>query len=150
MVDYRRIIEKHIKKNISKLLSLLDRNKYSKTYGCFDREYWHYKSKYFFNGMNQCYILSLALLYTINIEGNYLYRNKRVRELIVKAIHFTFSHIHKDGSLDEHYYNEHSIVATSFVLYAITETIIILNINPIRYKHYIKKMVDFLISNMRA
>ena len=30
-------------KQIPKLLTLLDRNPHSPTYGCFDRNFWHYK-----------------------------------------------------------------------------------------------------------
>ncbi|MHA1440025.1 MAG: hypothetical protein ACTSPD_20965 [Promethearchaeota archaeon] len=147
MNDYKEIILKYIRENTPRILSLMDRNKYSKTFGCFDREYWHYKSKPFFNGMNQCYILSLALLYTTKFEDNYLYKNHNLKTLILGALRFSILNSHKDGSFDEHYYNEHSNAATAFALYSITETILLLGLKLKIYNSYLRKAADFLIKN---
>ena len=48
---------------IPKILTLLDRNVHSPTYGCFDRNFWHYKIIDFPSGMAQEFVLPLALAY---------------------------------------------------------------------------------------
>ena len=45
---------------IPKILTLLDRNPHSPTYGCFDRNFWHYKIIYFPSGMSQEFVYPLA------------------------------------------------------------------------------------------
>ncbi|MHA1336013.1 MAG: hypothetical protein ACTSPW_09695 [Promethearchaeota archaeon] len=145
--EYREIILGIIQNSMHKILSLIDRNKNSPTFGCFDREFWHYRSKIFLNGMQQCYILSLAYLYSQKFKKNFLYKNSNLKELIIGCLNFTFKNLHKDGSLDEHYFNEHSIAATSFVLYSITETILLLNMNDSFYLKHLAKMARFLLKN---
>ncbi len=56
--------------NISKLLTLQDRNPFSKTYGCFDRNYWHYKMIDYPSGMSQEFVYPLALAYGTDLRGN--------------------------------------------------------------------------------
>ncbi len=147
MVEYRKIILEFLKNNSLSILSFVNRNKFSSTYGCFDREFWHYKSKNYFNGMNQCYILSLSLLYQTKFEGNYFFKNSNLKNLILGSINFSINNTHRDGSYDEHYYNEHSVVATSFALYCITESIILLKLSPEKYSNYLRKASNFLIQN---
>src|SRR5713101_2256844 len=48
-------------REIPKLLTLQDRNPHSPTYGCFDRNYWHYKVADFPCGMSQEFVWPLAL-----------------------------------------------------------------------------------------
>ena len=55
---------------IPKILTLQDRNAHSPTYGCFDRNYWHYKIIDFPSGMAAEFVLPLALVYALNIPGN--------------------------------------------------------------------------------
>lgn len=60
---------------ISKILTLLDRNPHSPTYGCFDRNFWHYKIIDFPSGMSQEFVLPLALAYSTNISENSFFIN---------------------------------------------------------------------------
>ena len=56
---------------IPKILTLLDRNIHSPTYGCFDRNFWHYKIIDFPSGMAQEFVLPLTLAYNLKIpNGN--------------------------------------------------------------------------------
>ncbi|MFO8020043.1 MAG: hypothetical protein R6U96_15565 [Promethearchaeia archaeon] len=144
---YQQTLRNYLKFQLPKILSLLDRDPYSKTYGCFDREFWHFKSKGFFNGMNQCNIFSLALYYSTEYEGNYLYKVDKLKKYILAAIKFSINHCHRDGSFDEHYYNEHSIAATSFVLFSITETILLLDLRYKQFLDYFEKACHFLLKN---
>ena len=51
---------------IPKILTLLDRNPHSPTYGCFDRNFWHYKIIDFPSGMAQEFVWPLTLAYHTN------------------------------------------------------------------------------------
>ena len=50
---------------VPRLLGLLDGAKEAATYGCFDRPYWHYRTKDFASVIPQYATLSLALHSTI-------------------------------------------------------------------------------------
>ena len=63
------------KDQIEKVLTLQDRNEFSNTYGCFDRNYWHYKTRDFPSAMSQEYTLVLALAYSVNFDKNIYYKN---------------------------------------------------------------------------
>lgn len=106
-----------------RVLTFLDRDESSSTYGCFDRTFWHYKfvtdypcARY------QEAVLALALVYKNNFSGNIYFNKNEILEYI-KAGLFYWSRIqNKDGSFNEAYPNEHSFVTTSFSLYALTES----------------------------
>ena len=40
-------------RGVPRILHMLDRNPFSPTHGCFDREYWHYRTADFPCGMNE-------------------------------------------------------------------------------------------------
>jgi len=65
MVFAKEKILDSVLKQVPRLLSLLDRNRFSKTYGSFDRQFWHYKTVDFSGGRYQEAALTLALLYKI-------------------------------------------------------------------------------------
>lgn len=62
------------------LAGLVDRNPYSRTYGCFDREYWHYRTRDFACGMSQEFVLPFALLYAQKCPGNRWFGLERMRD----------------------------------------------------------------------
>ncbi|MFH1452863.1 MAG: prenyltransferase/squalene oxidase repeat-containing protein [Armatimonadota bacterium] len=111
-----------------RLLTLLDREEFSATYGCFDRSFWHYKfitdypcARY------QEAVLVLALLYTQQFPGNVYFRNERVLNWAKAALLYWTRIQNKDGSFNEAYPNEHSFVTTAFTLYAVSESFLILS-----------------------
>ena len=61
--------------DINRVLTLLDRNKFSSTYGCFDRNYWHLKIKDFTSGMSQEFVFILAHAYKLSNSNNRFYNN---------------------------------------------------------------------------
>ena len=144
---YKNILKNYLRIQLSNVLSLLDRDIHSETYGCLDRQFWHYKSKNFINGMNQSYIYTLALFYKTNFQGNFLFKNEKAKSYLRAAIRFTVNNIHKDGSLDEHYYNEHSIAATAFTLFSITETILLIDLDYGYLTDYFRRSSNFLLKN---
>ena len=68
--DQRLLYLKEGLQYIPKLLQLLDKNRLSSTYGCFDRAFWHYRTSDFPSGMYQEAVLPLALAYKINHPAN--------------------------------------------------------------------------------
>lgn len=129
--DYYRTDEliffEDIIKFIPRILSLLDSNPYSPTYGCFDRNYWHYKTQIDFPSATYQYgTLILALLYTNQFPGNIYFENADILEYTKSGMLFWSKIQNRDGSFNEWYPNEHSYVASAFTTYAITESFLIL------------------------
>lgn len=111
-----------INRSIPRILTNLDRDKTSETYGCFDRNYWHYRMRDFPSMVLQQPVLALARLYTNNYEGSPYYQNEKVKEWIIAAVEFWKKRQHSDGSFDEYYPHEHSFPPTVFSLHAVSES----------------------------
>jgi len=103
---------------IPRLLGAVDRNPYRATYGCFDRQYWHYRTSSFPSQMYQEGVLPLALVSTTRLPGNRWYGNGRVRDLAVAGIRFAARSSHSDGSCDDYYPFERALGAAVFSLAA--------------------------------
>lgn len=109
-----------------RLLGLLDRNVSSQTYGCFDRQYWHYNTADFACARSQESVLTLTLLYKINHKSNTYYNQKLILDWINAGLKFWTQIQEPDGSFNEWYPKEHSFVATAFSTYAISEAVLLL------------------------
>lgn len=137
-----------IKQSMPRILNLLNRNPSSTNYGSFDRDYWNYNSFDISSSRKQEAVLTLALMYTIKRKDNPYYNNNLVLEWVNAALEFTKKLQNADGSFNEVYPNEHSFVATSFVAYSLSETILLLN-DKISGKNsiikYLKKSGDWLL-----
>jgi len=111
-----------------RLLTLADRDPVSLTFGCFDRNYWHYKIlKDFPSATFQQAILPLALLYRTPFPGNDLAGEPHLAHLLSGAIRYWCRLQGASGSFDEWFPGEYSQVATAFTSYAVAETIRILS-----------------------
>ena len=69
--------KKFVLDNVPRLISQLDRDPTSLTYGCFDRNHWQYKIRDFSSIVLQQGTLSLALLYSNSFSGNVYYQNQK-------------------------------------------------------------------------
>jgi hypothetical protein len=107
---------------VPRLLAMVDRNPLSPTYGCFDRQYWHYRTADFPCGMSQQFGLPLALAYSEDLPGDRWHGSPRLRELALAAVDFARRSAHRDGSCDDYYPFERALGATCFALYACAET----------------------------
>lgn len=106
---------------IARVLSCLDKNPASKTYGCFSRDFWHYKMAADFPcATYQSAVFSLYLVYFD--KDSKFYNNPDILNYIKAGISYWQSLQHSDGSFSEWYPNERSVVATAFTLWFITET----------------------------
>lgn len=113
---------------VPRILGFGDRVKSSRTYGCFDRYYWHYKLIDFPNARFQEASLLLALLYKNNFEGNIYFNNPKIKEWGVAAIDFWAKARNKDGSVNEAYPNERGFCPTSFTTFSLIEASILLEL----------------------
>jgi hypothetical protein len=114
--------------SLPRILGLGDRDAESQTYGCFDRNYWHYKLLDLPNIRFQEAVSILALLYGFKIIKPF-YQNEKIHSLAVGAIDFAFSRQNKDGSFNEVYPFERSFCGTSFAGCALVESILLLELN---------------------
>ena len=108
-------------REIPKLLTLQDRNPHSPTYGCFDRNYWHYKVADFPCGMSQEFVWPLALSLASDYPGNPYRDNDGIRYYVLAGILFAARSSHSDGSCDDYFPNERALGAAAFSLLACAE-----------------------------
>lgn len=105
---------------VPRLLGAVDRNPFHETYGCFDRQYWHYRTASFPSEMYQEAVLPLALVYATPLAGNRWHRQPRLKELAVAALRFSARSSRADGSCDDYYPFERALGAAVFSFQAAT------------------------------
>ena len=107
-------------RSTERALNLLDRNPYSKTFGCFDRYYWHFKTKDFPSSSYQMGVEFLSRLWNDSHKDNVFYKNPQLLSWIKAGIEYTCSVQNKDGSFDEWYPNERGWAGpTSYVVHSL-------------------------------
>ena len=100
----------------------MDRSPFSLTYGCFDKNYWHFKTKDYPAGTFQLGAEFLARLWATNDRQNPYYQNEEIKNWAIAAFEFTLSIQHKDGSFDEWYPNERGWAGpTSYIIHSLFE-----------------------------
>lgn len=114
---------------VPRLLGAVDRNPYRSTYGCLDRQFWHYRTASFPSEMYQEGVLPLALVYATKLPGNRWQGSPRVHELAVAAMRFAARACHRDGSCDDYYPFERALGAAVFSLRAAAEAYRILELD---------------------
>ena len=77
-----------MKLTVPRIMSNLDRDSNSPTYGCFDRNFWHYKIRDFPSMILQQSCRTLAILYKSDYPGNIYYKKKRVKKWALAAVDF--------------------------------------------------------------
>ena len=139
-------LTQYVLDNAPRLLSCIDRRPNSITYGCSDRNYWHYNIIDFPCAMLQETALSIALLYSTKFKGNIYYKKNYIKKLAIAQIDYWCKIQKRNGSFDEFYPNEQSFSATAFTLYSTCYTVKILGINASKYYLSAKKACQFLIN----
>ncbi|MGI6168699.1 MAG: hypothetical protein ACOYI4_03145 [Christensenellales bacterium] len=107
-----------ILKNAPRVITQVDRDPHSTTYGSCDRNYWHLKIRDFNSAILQQSGLTLALLYQLDFPGNIYYNNQNVAEWAKATVRFWSNIQLKDGSYNEYYPWEHGFPPTAFSLYS--------------------------------
>jgi hypothetical protein len=130
---------------LPRLLGAVDRNPYRPTYGCLDRQYWHYRTSSFPSGMYQEGVLPLALVYATDLPGNRWQGEPRLRELAIAALRFAARSSHRDGSCDDYYPFERALGAAVFSLQAAAEAYQILQLDDPELLRWFRRRADWLI-----
>lgn len=114
---------------IPKILTLMDRNQHSPTYGCCDRNFWQYKIIDFPSGMAQEFVLPLALAYHTQIADNPFYQQPILRDWVEAGILYAAKSAHADGSCDDYFPFERAGGAAAFSLLACIESYRLMDLN---------------------
>jgi hypothetical protein len=129
---------------IPKLLTLQDRNAHSPTYGCFDRNFWHYKIIDFPSGMAAEFVWPLALAYALPIEGNPYFQQSSIREWAIAGMRYAARSAHPDGSCDDYFPFEKAAGAAAFSLLAGLESYTLLDVQDEEIRRFFAKRADWL------
>jgi hypothetical protein len=129
---------------IPKILTLLDRNPHSPTYGCFDRNFWQYKIIDFPSGMAQEFVLPLALAYTTNLPSNPFYHQPVLRDWVAAGILFAARSAHIDGSCDDYFPFERAGGATAFSLLACIDSFLLLEFQNEEMLRFLVQRAEWL------
>ena len=132
---------------IPRLVGAIDRNPFHKTYGCFDRQYWHYRTASFPSEMYQEAVLPLALVYDTPLPGNRWRGEPRLKEWSVAALRFAAQASHRDGSCDDYYPFERALGAAVFSLQAATRAYELLQIDDADIIAWLRRRAKWVISN---
>ncbi|MCL5271415.1 MAG: pectate lyase, partial [bacterium] len=108
---------------VPRLLSLEDRNPFSPTYGCCNREYWLCRATDFPSAIAQFAVHALALAWRHPMPGNIYHQQDKVRDWTVAGIEYWLKIQKRDGSFDEFYPNERGWAGpTGFLLHAMIDS----------------------------
>jgi hypothetical protein len=129
---------------IPRILTLLDRNPHSPTYGCFDRNFWHYKIVDFPSGMSQEFVWPLALVYSLDLPDNPYYQQESLRQWVTAGILFAARSAHPDGSCDDYFPFERAGGAAAFSLLACVESYTLLGLDNAEMRVFFEHRADWL------
>ena len=136
---------------IPHILSMVDGNPLSPTYGCFDRSYWHYKTAPFPSGMYQEFVLPLALVYLHEFPGGEAYTGQeRLKELVLAGIRYADRSSHPDGSCDDYFPYERAMGAVAFSLYACSESALLLDIREPDVMRFFSRRAGWLADRQES
>jgi hypothetical protein len=129
---------------IPKILTLQDRNAHSPTYGCFDRNFWHYKVIDFPSGMAAEFVWPLALAYSLQLDGNPYYQQPAIREWVAAGILYAARSAHPDGSCDDYFPFEKAAGAAAFSLLAAIESYTLLGLDDAEMRAFFHLRASWL------
>ncbi|MEQ8820374.1 MAG: hypothetical protein RLY93_09015 [Sumerlaeia bacterium] len=132
---------------LPRLILMVDKNPLSRTYGCFDRSFWHYRTMDFPCGMHQEFVLPLALAYKLDMPGNVYYGQERLRELAEAGIDYARKSAYPNGSCDDYFPYERALGALTFSLYAMAEAAIELGLNDDRHLEFLSRRGRWLLGH---
>jgi hypothetical protein len=105
-------------KEVNHIISLLDRNAASFTYGCFDRRYWSWRMGDMPNASLQYGVYPLTWLWKNDATGKYK-GNQNLLEWIVASLNYWTKIQNGNGSFNQFFPNEQSVGTTYYTLSAV-------------------------------
>lgn len=109
---------------IPRLLTQVDRNPHSPTYGCCCRNHWHYRIEDIANSQMQELVLTLALAWKMDLPKSCYYDSDLLLEWIEAILAYTVQIQRPSGCFDEVYQGQDSYAATAFVTFYTSETVL--------------------------
>jgi len=137
-----------IKINLPRVLTQIDRDPDSPTYGCCDRNYWHYKIRDFSSAILQQSGLVLAKLYQVDFPGNPLFQNQQAVDIATAILDFWKKIQLADGSFNEYYPHEHGFPPTAFSFYSACEIYRVLGLEDPSYLKAFAKTAKYLAGHI--
>ncbi|MHB8806855.1 MAG: hypothetical protein ACYC59_04670 [Anaerolineaceae bacterium] len=134
--------------NLPRVLTQIDRDPDSPTYGCCDRNYWHYKIRDFSSAILQQSGLVLAKLYQVDFPGNPLFQNQQAVDIATATLDFWKKIQLADGSFNEYYPHEHGFPPTAFSFYSACEIYRVLGLEDPSYLKAFAKTAKYLASHI--
>ncbi len=135
---------------VPKILTLQDRVPHSPTYGCFDRAFWHLRTKDFPSGMAQEFVLPLALAYAHDYEDNTFFRHATIKEWVRAGIAYAARSAHRDGSCDDYYPYEKAAGAAAFSQYAILQALSLTGLDPAPFADFLTRRARWLARHQES
>jgi hypothetical protein len=135
---------------IPKILTLLDRNPHSPTYGCFDRNFWQYKIIDFPSGMSQEFVYPLALAYHTDLDCNPFYQQPIIKDWIRAGISYAAQTAHSDGSCDDYFPYERAAGAAAFSLLAGIESYTLMQLDEPELLSFLARRADWLATHQES
>ncbi len=129
---------------ISKILTLQDRNAHSRTYGCFDRNFWHYKIIDFPSGMAAEFVWPLALVHSLDLPENPYFQQRSIKDWAEAGMLFATRSAHRDGSCDDYFPFEKAAGAAAFSLLAALESYTLLELDNEDLLEFFVQRADWL------
>jgi len=120
----RDLFAKPILDQMPRLLTQVDRNAHSPTYGSCCRNFWHYRIEDISNAQMQELVLTLALAYRYESPNNSYYQSEKLLRWIDAILLYTCGLQRPSGSFDEVYRGQDSYAATAFVGFYVSETLL--------------------------
>ena len=136
--------------NIPTILGLLDRNRHSRTFGCFDRNFWHYRIIDFPSGMSQQMVLPLALVHALDLPDNPYRNDPAIREFVKAGILYAAQSAHGDGSSDDYFPFERAAGACAFSLYAFLMSLDVLGMDLPEARPFLAKRARWLANHRES
>ncbi|MBN2125900.1 MAG: terpene cyclase/mutase family protein [Deltaproteobacteria bacterium] len=125
-MEDRAVYLREVVEQAPRLIGLIDRNPGSRTYGCFDRQYWHYNTTDFPCAEYQESVLTLAYLFLLPHGTNPYCGEPCLLEWINAGIGFWRAIQNRNGAFAEWYPYENSMSVTPFSTYAVSETLLLM------------------------
>lgn len=135
---------------IPKILTLMDRNPHSPTYGCCDRNFWHYKIIDFPSGMAQEFVWPLALVYALPLPDNPYYQQPSLKAWVEAGISYAAHSAHPDGSCDDYFPFERAGGAAAFSLLACVESYTLLQLDRPDFRQFFQRRADWLAHHQES
>lgn len=140
----RELLAREALAQIPKLLTLQDRNPHSPTFGCFDRNFWHYKIIDFPSGILQTAVWPLAQAYHASVPSNPFFQQPALKAWTAAGILYAARSAHADGSCDDYFPFEKASGAAAFSLLACLESCRLFGFDDAEMRRFFERRASWL------